>query len=58
MGHVGLTPQTATALGGFKAQGKTAEQAAKIAEEALALQAAGCFAIVFEAIPAARHRGR
>ena len=53
MGHVGLTPQTATALGGFKAQGKTAEQAAKLAEEALALQAVGCFAIVFEAVPAA-----
>jgi 3-methyl-2-oxobutanoate hydroxymethyltransferase len=53
MGHVGLTPQTATALGGFKAQGKTAAQAAQIAEEALALEAAGCFAIVFEAIPAA-----
>jgi 3-methyl-2-oxobutanoate hydroxymethyltransferase len=53
MGHVGLTPQTAAALGGFKAQGRTAERAAQIAEEALALQAAGCFAIVFEAIPAA-----
>ena len=53
MGHVGLTPQTATALGGFKAQGKTAERAAQIAEEALALQAVGCFAIVFEAVPAA-----
>jgi 3-methyl-2-oxobutanoate hydroxymethyltransferase len=53
MGHVGLTPQTATALGGFKAQGKTADRAAQIAEEALALEAAGCFAIVFEAIPAA-----
>jgi 3-methyl-2-oxobutanoate hydroxymethyltransferase len=53
MGHVGLTPQTATALGGFKAQGKTAARAAQIAEEALALQAVGCFAIVFEAIPAA-----
>jgi 3-methyl-2-oxobutanoate hydroxymethyltransferase len=52
MGHVGLTPQTATALGGFKAQGKTADQAAQIAEEAFALEAAGCFAIVFEAIPA------
>ena len=52
MGHVGLTPQTATALGGFKAQGKTAGRASQIAEEALALQAAGCFAIVFEAIPA------
>jgi 3-methyl-2-oxobutanoate hydroxymethyltransferase len=53
MGHVGLTPQTATALGGYKAQGRTAEAAAKVAEEALALQAIGCFAIVFEAIPAA-----
>jgi 3-methyl-2-oxobutanoate hydroxymethyltransferase len=53
MGHVGLTPQTATQLGGFKAQGKTADRAARIAEEALALQAVGCFAIVFEAVPAA-----
>jgi 3-methyl-2-oxobutanoate hydroxymethyltransferase len=52
MGHVGLTPQTATALGGFKAQGKTANKAAQIFEEALALEGAGCFAIVFEAIPA------
>ena len=52
MGHVGLTPQTATTLGGFRAQGRTAARAAKIAEEALALQAAGCFAIVFEAMPA------
>jgi 3-methyl-2-oxobutanoate hydroxymethyltransferase len=52
MGHVGLTPQTATALGGFKAQGKTADRAAQIAEEAFALEGAGCFAIVFEAIPA------
>ena len=53
MGHVGLTPQTATALGGYKAQGRTGERAAKIAEDAFALQAVGCFAIVFEAIPAA-----
>jgi 3-methyl-2-oxobutanoate hydroxymethyltransferase len=53
MGHVGLTPQTASALGGFKAQGRTADQAAKLAEDALALQAVGCFAIVFEAVPAA-----
>ena len=52
MGHVGLTPQTATTLGGYRAQGRTAGRAAQIAEEALALQAAGCFAIVFEAIPA------
>jgi len=53
MGHVGLTPQSASALGGFKAQGRTAEAAAKLAEDALALQAVGCFAIVFEAVPAA-----
>jgi 3-methyl-2-oxobutanoate hydroxymethyltransferase len=53
MGHVGLTPQTATALGGYRAQGRTAERAAAVARDALALQEAGCFAIVFEAIPAA-----
>jgi 3-methyl-2-oxobutanoate hydroxymethyltransferase len=53
MGHVGLTPQTASALGGFKTQGKTADAAAQLAEEALALQSVGCFAIVFEAVPAA-----
>jgi 3-methyl-2-oxobutanoate hydroxymethyltransferase len=53
MGHVGLTPQTATSLGGFKAQGRTAETAAKLAEDTLALQSVGCFAVVFEAIPAA-----
>jgi 3-methyl-2-oxobutanoate hydroxymethyltransferase len=53
MGHVGLTPQTAGQVGGYKAQGRTAERAAQIAEEALALQAVGCFAIVFEAVPAA-----
>jgi 3-methyl-2-oxobutanoate hydroxymethyltransferase len=51
MGHVGLTPQTATALGGYRAQGRTAERAKDVLEDALALQAAGCFAIVFEAIP-------
>jgi 3-methyl-2-oxobutanoate hydroxymethyltransferase len=53
MGHVGLTPQSASALGGFKTQGKTAAAAAKLAEEALALQSVGCFALVFEAVPAA-----
>ena len=52
MGHVGLTPQTATALGGYRAQGRTAERAREVFDEALALQEAGCFAIVFEAIPA------
>ena len=53
MGHVGLTPQSATALGGYKTQGRTAERAARLAAEAMALQAVGCFAIVFEAVPAA-----
>jgi 3-methyl-2-oxobutanoate hydroxymethyltransferase len=53
MGHVGLTPQTATALGGYRAQGRTAERARLVLEHALQLQEAGCFAIVFEAIPAA-----
>ncbi|HWC25489.1 MAG TPA: 3-methyl-2-oxobutanoate hydroxymethyltransferase [Solirubrobacteraceae bacterium] len=51
MGHVGLTPQTATALGGYRAQGRNAEAAARVARDALALQEAGCFSIVFEAIP-------
>ncbi|GAB3811835.1 3-methyl-2-oxobutanoate hydroxymethyltransferase [Tessaracoccus terricola] len=51
MGHVGLTPQTATALGGYKAQGRTAAAARRVADEARALQEAGCFSIVFEAIP-------
>jgi len=53
MGHVGLTPQTATALGGYRAQGRTAERAKAVLDEALELQAAGCFSIVFEAIPGA-----
>jgi 3-methyl-2-oxobutanoate hydroxymethyltransferase len=53
MGHVGLTPQSSTALGGWKAQGRSARAAARIASEALALQQAGCFALVFEAIPSA-----
>jgi 3-methyl-2-oxobutanoate hydroxymethyltransferase len=52
MGHVGLTPQTATALGGYRAQGRTAQRARAVLDDALALQEAGCFAIVFEAIPA------
>jgi 3-methyl-2-oxobutanoate hydroxymethyltransferase len=53
MGHVGLTPQTATALGGYRAQGRTSDRALAVAHDALALQEAGCFSIVFEAIPAA-----
>jgi 3-methyl-2-oxobutanoate hydroxymethyltransferase len=52
MGHVGLTPQTATMLGGYRAQGRTAARARRVFDDALALQEAGCFAIVFEAIPA------
>jgi 3-methyl-2-oxobutanoate hydroxymethyltransferase len=53
MGHVGLTPQTATVLGGFKAQGRTADRAKQLLDDALALQDAGCFTIVLEAVPAA-----
>jgi 3-methyl-2-oxobutanoate hydroxymethyltransferase len=52
MGHVGLTPQSATMLGGFKAQGRTAQRAEQLYEDALALEAAGCFSIVLEAVPA------
>ena len=53
MGHVGLTPQTATALGGYRSQGRTASRALDVLHDALSLQEAGCFAIVFEAIPSA-----
>jgi 3-methyl-2-oxobutanoate hydroxymethyltransferase len=53
VGHVGLTPQTAATIGGYRSQGRTAEEALAVCESALALQAAGCFAIVFEAIPTA-----
>src|ERR671915_645322 len=52
MGHLGLTPQTATSLGGYKAQGRTGAQARQLFVDALALQRAGCFAIVLEAVPA------
>jgi 3-methyl-2-oxobutanoate hydroxymethyltransferase len=51
MGHVGLTPQTATALGGYRSQGRTAERALEVAQDAIGLDEAGCFALVFEAIP-------
>src|SRR5262249_3328895 len=51
--HVGLTPQTATALVGYGAQGRTAERALSVARDAIALQDAGCFALVVEAVPAA-----
>jgi 3-methyl-2-oxobutanoate hydroxymethyltransferase len=53
MGHVGLTPQSATMLGGFKAQGRTAAKAQRLHGDARALEAAGCFAVVLEAVPAA-----
>ena len=51
MGHIGLTPQSATMLGGFKAQGRSAEQARRLFEDALALEDAGCFALVLECVP-------
>ena len=52
MGHLGLTPQSATMLGGFKAQGRTAEKARRLLADARALEAAGCFSLVLEAVPA------
>src|SRR6187397_1256382 len=53
MGHVGLTPQSATMLGGYRAQGRTADKARRLLDDALALEDAGCFSIVLEAVPAA-----
>jgi 3-methyl-2-oxobutanoate hydroxymethyltransferase len=52
MGHVGLTPQSAIMLGGFKTQGRTADKARRVLEDAHALEAAGCFSVVLEAVPA------
>ncbi|MBN2090913.1 3-methyl-2-oxobutanoate hydroxymethyltransferase [candidate division KSB1 bacterium] len=52
MGHLGLTPQTATKLGGYRVQANTGVSAKKLYDEALALEAAGCFSIVLEAVPA------
>ena len=52
LGHVGLTPQRQNALGGFRVQGKTTASALKVLEDALAVQEAGCFAVVLEAVPA------
>ncbi len=52
MGHVGLTPQHIATIGGFKMQGKTAESAKALLDDALALCDAGCFSIVLEAVPA------
>lgn len=52
LGHVGLTPQRLHSFGGFRVQGKTAAGAARVLQDALAVQEAGCFAVVLEAIPA------
>jgi 3-methyl-2-oxobutanoate hydroxymethyltransferase len=52
MGHIGLTPQSVNALGGFRLQGKNADDARRLADEAVALDKAGCFAIVLECVPA------
>jgi 3-methyl-2-oxobutanoate hydroxymethyltransferase len=52
MGHVGLTPQSATMLGGYRAQGRTAAKANELHEDARTLEQAGCFSIVLEAVPA------
>ncbi len=51
LGHIGLTPQTATQLGGFKVQGKDAASAQKLLDSALALEKAGCFAVLLECVP-------
>ena len=52
MGHIGLTPQSATMLGGYKAQGRTAAKAKELLDDALALETAGCFSVVLECVPA------
>lgn len=51
MGHIGLTPQTASSLGGFKVQGKSADSARKLIEDALAIEEAGAFSITMECVP-------
>jgi 3-methyl-2-oxobutanoate hydroxymethyltransferase len=51
MGHIGLTPQSQSKLGGYRIQGKTAVSAYNLLQDALALEAAGCFSIVLEAVP-------
>jgi 3-methyl-2-oxobutanoate hydroxymethyltransferase len=53
MGHLGLTPQSATMLGGYRAQGRSAERALALLDDARTLEASGCFSIVLEAVPAA-----
>lgn len=52
MGHIGLTPQSVNALGGFKVQGKGADEARRLIDEAVALDEAGCFSLVLECVPA------
>jgi 3-methyl-2-oxobutanoate hydroxymethyltransferase len=52
MGHIGLTPQSATMLGGFRAQGRTSARARQLLQDARTLEQAGCFALVLEAVPA------
>jgi 3-methyl-2-oxobutanoate hydroxymethyltransferase len=52
MGHIGLTPQSVNALGGFKLQGKNADDVRRLVDEAVALDGAGCFSIVLECVPA------
>ena len=51
MGHIGLTPQTADKIGGFKCQGKDAQTASRLIDQAVELERAGCFAIVLECVP-------
>jgi 3-methyl-2-oxobutanoate hydroxymethyltransferase len=51
MGHIGLTPQSVNALGGFKLQGKNADDARRMIDEAVALERAGCFSLVLECVP-------
>lgn len=53
MGHIGLTPQAASQLGGFRVQGRTSAAGQRLIEDALSMQAAGCFSIVLEAVPTA-----
>jgi len=52
MGHIGLTPQSVNAIGGFKLQGKNSDDARHLIDEAVALERAGCFSIVLECVPA------
>jgi 3-methyl-2-oxobutanoate hydroxymethyltransferase len=56
IGHIGLTPQTAASLGGVGVQGESADAARRILDDALAMEAAGCWAVLMEAVPAALAR--